>query len=146
MIKIYPRFPVYPGELYYGSYPSTKDLYEVKEYGVTVIWNLAYELFDLAEEESKLFDNVVFSAISDFNVPTNYDKFSKEVDIICEHIKNDRKVFVHCYGGRGRTGMALAIIAKVLYKANSDQALNLAKKYCDGPEVDKQVEFVRNFV
>lgn len=142
---MFKKFPTDFGTLYFGRLPDDDMLNFLKSSEVTVIWNLAYELFDLAEKETQLFDNVVFSGIADYNTPINKEKFNEEVLAICEHLKNNRKVFVHCFGGRGRTGMALAIIAKILNNMNSVEALGLAKIYCDGPETGRQKEYVTNY-
>jgi protein-tyrosine phosphatase len=142
---MFKKFPTDSGVLYFGRLPDDDMLNFLKSSGVTVVWNLAYELFDLAEKETQLFENVVFSGIADYNTPVNKEKFNEEVSTICEHLENNRKVFVHCFGGRGRTGMALAIIAKVLNNMNSVEALQLAKIYCDGPETGRQKEYVTNY-
>lgn len=139
------KFPTIRGELYFGPIPDDKTLYELKNEGVTIIWNLGYELFDIAEIEIGCGFWVFEAKISDYNTPLHHQNFKNQLLTICSSLACGYKVFVHCMGGRGRTGMALALIAKIFNGVNSDEALALAKEYCDGPEVDKQIEYVRNF-
>lgn len=38
-------------------------------------------------------------------------------------------VYVHCWGGHGRTGIIIATLLTVLYGINADQALHLTEAY-----------------
>lgn len=139
----YNIFPTSTGNLFHGHVPSAYDLARLKDLGVTAIWNLGRELVEELEVERDLFKIVVHSDIVDFSIPELPNKFLDEVKMICQYLKDGQSVFVHCMGGRGRTGMALASVCAMLDNIDVDKALTLAKVNCGGPERTHQVEFVR---
>lgn len=110
---------------------------------VSVVWNLAEELADIAEKEKRHFEHVIHTKIPDFSIPRSAEDFMADLASVCDFIVSGKIVFVHCLGGRGRTGTALAAIYRYLDGLQAEEALRLAHKACGGPEVEYQKEFVR---
>lgn len=136
------KFPTDRGSLYFGSNPTDEELEELKTFGITLVWNLGEELTIEVDLERE-FAIVVHTAISDNSVPSDIESFISDMNIVCKHLDEGGKVFVHCLHGKGRTGTALACLEMVLNGRLSAEALILAKKYCNGPEKSNQIEFVK---
>ena len=140
--KFYTRI----GELYSGPAPSRDILERLQNKEIYCIWNLAEELQDMIEVENKYAEQVLFANIPDFSIPKDKKVFFNQLEYICDLLKDDRKIFLHCMAGRGRTGMALACVKRQLEGATALEALTASREHCDGPESDVQVEFVTNLM
>ena len=63
-------------------------------------------------------------------------------------------VYIHCWGGHGRTGILIAILLAMLYKIDVEKALELTEAYhskriirkSHSPQTPSQFEQVRNVV
>lgn len=137
------KFPTAKGRLYFGPKPDLETLHALKARNVSTIWNLAAELDEILRDEIDIFgeENVIHSDIEDFSIPNSLDSFVRDMQNIHKRLEDEGSVFVHCYGGRGRTGMALACIASL--ENSGEIAIRLAKIYCNGPELKSQIEFVK---
>jgi len=118
---------VVPGRLAAGPYPEKR---------------LAFDTFVDLTEEGELAryeaDDHRRHPIADFGVPTveAMDDILADVDAA---LADGRTVYLHCRGGKGRTGMAVA--CWLIRRGNtSDEALAVAT-----PETDDQIAFVRAF-
>jgi protein-tyrosine phosphatase len=129
------------GNLYIGSKDDALTITEGKD-SYDVIWNLAAELEFLAELEEKNAKKVMCAGITDYDIPTSKRAFIAQLNQVVTTLKDGGTVFIHCFGGHGRTGLALAAIKKCLDKMSGKDAIAFATKECDGPESDAQVEFV----
>jgi protein-tyrosine phosphatase len=130
------------GKLYFGHFPSAETLDELKNKGVVAIWNLGAELLVELEMEEEQFETVIHSKIVDYSIPDSPKDFLADVKRVVSLLNSGKDVFVHCFGGHGRTGMALASIACLVNKASTADALALAKEHCSGPERLSQVKFI----
>ena len=130
------------GKLFYGSVPSDETLIDLFENDVQVIWNLLEDnLYSRVEKRDGF--HVVHTPIPDYSVPKNMEQFMRAATDIGYILMNNKRVFVHCFSGHGRTGIALATIAMLLCGADADNALQLSRIYCKGPETLEQEGFVR---
>lgn len=135
-----------PGKVYFGSaYLSDgsmyKTFYDLKKKGVTIIWNLQEEAWNIQEETSEFY--VVHTPIRDYSIPYSKEMFIQDLSEICGHLIRGNSIFIHCWGGHGRTGLALASLSVWCEGMDPQEALQKSKKYCNGPEVKLQREFVR---
>lgn len=130
------------GRLWVGSCYDVFKLYKKPERHIfDLIWNLADELTYLVDDESKYSKEVLWAEIKDFSIPSGI-KFDTQLHTVLKTLKKNGKVFIHCMGGHGRTGMVLAVIKKLLDGMSAREALFVANKYCNGPETDEQFKFV----
>jgi len=103
---------VSPGQLLAGEYPRDLDeqaslikLNSLMQAGVSVF-------VDLTEEKDGLlpYENMIDGArylrfpIPDVSVPESSGLMKKILDAIDQHINKNKVVYVHCWGGIGRTG------------------------------------------
>jgi hypothetical protein len=92
-----------------------------------------------------------FFPIADGAVPTQ-DLMIVILDTIAAALGQDEKVFIHCVGGRGRTGMVASCFAARHGVATGQRLINwlAERRYQHGlfkpsPETDAQCDFVRRW-
>ncbi len=151
-----------------GEYPGSRDSASARrridaflEAGVNTFINLtqprelsSYE--DILKEEAKVYGVDVFHQripIRDFGVPSS-DVMTAILDAIDKAIRDGRCVYVHCWGGVGRTGMVVGCYL-VRHGMPNEQALEKVDQLYKtrpvnfhqlrSPETDGQADFVRNW-
>lgn len=133
-----------PGRLVFGGMPSTQEMHLLKsKHEVNTVWNLMSEFSFLLEEERSIFGEVLHSPIDDYCVPQKESNFCAKLQEVCFKLEAGHNVFIHCFSGHGRTGMALAAILVKINKLSVERALNTARIMCKGPELESQKDFVR---
>jgi hypothetical protein len=143
--KVVKRFPIKsPGKLYYGPWPSVEMLRTLKKLDVDTIWNLAQELDLIIPYEKYFVPNVIHGNIEDFYIPENITHFATQLNQIAGLLRSGKNVFIHCFGGHGRTGMALAAIDLMVSDSEPKVALRKAHGATGGPEERSQVDFVQD--
>lgn len=143
--KVVRRFPIKSaGKLYYGPWPSVEMLRVLKEHNVDTIWNLAEELNVIIPYEKYFVPNVIHGNIEDFYIPENMTGFATQLTKIANLLKSGKNIFVHCFGGHGRTGMALAAIDMMVSDSDPKTALRKAYGATGGPEELSQVDFIKD--
>lgn len=137
------RIETSKGQLWIGS---SLDAYNLGKKRFNIIWNLAAELPHLLDYEGKKTDTLLFGDIDDYKTPHDVEAFKSQLDLVVKSLSVGGSVFVHCIGGRGRTGMSVACIKMKLEGMSADEALAFAREVCrGGPETDIQVNFVKQF-
>ena len=135
------------GNLHIGPFPSENDL---KKYGpFDIIWNLSRELAsfpEIVELEERYCDLLLFGDIEDYSIPEDLGTFLNQINIVVNALNNNKKVFVHCIGGRGRTGMILSCLKSIIDDISPMSAINFSKHECNGPEMVEQCNFVLDFM
>jgi hypothetical protein len=107
-------------------------------------------------EQSHAYDvNVKYHRfpIGDFGLPT--PQLMKSIlDTIDSQLKADRKIYLHCWGGVGRTGTTVGCYLVRRGKSGEEALGQLAEWWrrvpkslfhSHSPETDEQVEFIRNW-
>jgi protein-tyrosine phosphatase len=95
----------------------------------------------VAEEIRK--DAEVVIPIQDFSVPTKKEMNKGMVPIV-DAILQGKQVYVGCMGGKGRTGLTLAIIAKTFGAKNPIEDVR-AQYYPHAVETEEQEFFVHGY-
>lgn len=134
-----------PGKVFFGSYPDMEDLLVLKKENIQIIWNLMMELPSVLMREKQFYTNVLHSPIKDFNAPKSGSNFVYNLEQICLKLEAGHNVFIHCLGGHGRTGMALAALLIKINLMSADDALELTHNICNGPEMECQKDFIKKF-
>ena len=144
----------------FGSYPSQKSMNELEANGVRYIVDLTVKHErNIVPYTTTL--PVIKYPIRDMHVPRKIDSFARLVLKICRIIrglKNDEKIYIHCKGGHGRSGIVVAAVLCHLYGMTPPEALRLTS-YCHGmrkemrskwraigsPQTQEQKYFVSRF-
>lgn len=131
------------GTVYFGPAPMWGALTELKSIGVQLVWNLGEELEWLLKREKEKFE-VIWTPIQDYSIP-DHEEFERDLNRVVEKIRGGALTFVHCCGGHGRTGMALAALLVKLEGKAVPEALQQAQAHCHGPEEAEQLAFITEF-
>jgi hypothetical protein len=163
---------VEPGRFLAGTYPGAQRLDEagrrlnaLLDAGIRVIINLmeeyetgwmGYECEPYEEAIRLLAEGRGLSVacrripIEDMEVPTQ-EVMESVLDAVDQAMEQEKPVYVHCWGGRGRTGTVVGCWLARHGRAAGDEALDLIRKLRTGsqtrfqpsPETEKQREMVR---
>jgi Swiss Army Knife protein, DSP-PTPase phosphatase domain len=159
---------VKPGQLLVGEYPGHYEVHQARqrlsaflEAGFTNFIDLT-NLNELIPYESILMElarpsnlNAEYTRISiqDGGVPS-YETMNRILNTIDDALGKGRKVYVHCWGGVGRTGTVVGCYL-VRHGMTGEQALRqIANWWMEvpkhiyhqtTPETEEQAEFIRNW-
>ena len=161
-----------PGRILCGEYPRDFDDLEDHE-GMGAILGAGARVFlDLTEEgELKPYTPIALTnalelgidpgelefrrfPIRDVSVPKSQEEMRAILRAIRLARHQGKVVYLHCWGGRGRTGTVAACALRDLFCLDGDEALSgLAERWLgcaksewsESPETDEQREFVRSF-
>ena len=176
---------VIPSLLLAGGYPGLPTSFSIEQHdsiltalvhaGVTVFVNLqewgeekcgskerreyeqrVKEIYVKETNRSKQEIEVLRFPIQDFSVAENEADLLKFLnDEVVARLMRKRCVYVHCYGGHGRTGIVIASLMGILYSLHADEALAITnalhknRKFSNGhasPENERQRNQVRSIV
>lgn len=91
---------------------------------------------------------VIHFPIIDQKVPEMED-LRRLIDNLYEDLfENDQNnTLVHCLGGKGRTGLIIACLARKIFKINHKEAINWVRAYVPGSvETQLQIKMVKDFI
>jgi protein-tyrosine phosphatase len=115
----------------FGAYPSDKEIEEYENIGVKYFVDLT-----APEDESRVQKYVtrytyIKYSIKDRRIPVDWQSFAlfiiKLSDIII-NLKDDDKVFIHCIGGHGRSGIVVASLFCNMYDMSPSNSISLTTK------------------
>lgn len=88
-----------------------------------------------------------FFPIVDYKTPKVRPTVFALAWIIWQGVARKKKVYVGCMGGVGRTGMVLALLARVVYRMDGGNAIARVRRYYNphAVETKEQGAFVRTF-
>lgn len=161
-----------PGRILCGEYPRDFDDLEDHE-GMAAILQSGVRVFiDLTEEgELKPYREIADKTatdlgidpadleffrypIRDVSVPKNIQEMRAILRTIRLARHRQRTVYLHCWGGRGRTGTVAGCTLRDLYGIGGEESLTLLatrwqdcakSEWSDSPETEEQRGFVRSF-
>jgi hypothetical protein len=139
MIK---TMPTRSGTLTFSRRPDDAIFATLKPVGLDIWWNLAAELGDLVPRMQECAAEVLWAPIADYSVPSDMPAFAAQLDNVCALLGCEGRVHVSCYGGHGRTGLALACVRMILDEDEPTKALAAAFDASRGPETEAQRAFV----
>jgi len=130
-LKIY-NFAKVNDDYYRGGQPLGEDYAQLAALGVTTVINLTNEE-DGREEEKRLVEQYGMKYL---NIPMTTRKPPTEAEIAAflTAVDEEGDVYVHCVGGRHRTGVMTAIYRMTKDGLNGEQAFNEMKQYKYGPD------------
>ena len=109
----------------FGSFPTQQSVHELEKEGVKHFIDLTFH------DEKKIVPyitsyNYVNFPIPDQNIPTDLYEFSRlilKISKIIRELHNDEKVYIHCKGGHGRSGLIVACILCYIFSLSPYESL-----------------------
>lgn len=151
--------------IYAGEYPRNKDdessyakLKHFESFGITHFVDLT-EVGELQPYESLLYKGAKYFRfpIKDVSIPQSTEDVRGLIAKITKVIKDSpkAKVYIHCWGGVGRTGLIVGCLLGELYRKNYDETLKMleqlfmacpksAKRHT--PETAEQHQFIAKYI
>eukprot|EP00553_Chaetoceros_curvisetus_P005105 CAMPEP_0204613670 /NCGR_PEP_ID=MMETSP0717-20131115/1589_1 /ASSEMBLY_ACC=CAM_ASM_000666 /TAXON_ID=230516 /ORGANISM="Chaetoceros curvisetus" /LENGTH=192 /DNA_ID=CAMNT_0051626161 /DNA_START=167 /DNA_END=745 /DNA_ORIENTATION=+ len=100
----------------------------------------------------------VHYGIRDFDVAESIESLSLFIDNLVSRVGQGERLYVHCWGGKGRAGLVSACLLSELYGIDAEESLERTRVYCNlrtasmaggminSPETDAQKDQVRELV
>ena len=115
----------------FGSYPKQTSVYELEKKGVTVFVDLTYEY------EKKITPYITHCKyirfpIQDRHIPQDWIKYAKfimYISNIIKSLKDTEKMYIHCKGGHGRSGVVVASVLCYMNNLKPDESIIKTTKY-----------------
>ena len=127
MIESPEKWKYYSQFIIGGSYLLEKELMSfIENHQINVVVDLTTD-FDSVEEryDKEKIPLYINFPIKDNSVPNRVDDFIELLKRIYELVNNKQKVYIHCRGGHGRSGLVIASIFKLFYNMDSKSAIAL---------------------
>jgi protein-tyrosine phosphatase len=142
----------------FGSFPTQTQIRKLEDIGVRYFVNLTHP------DESKITNyttnyNYISYPIIDRSIPEDNLDFSRFIYTLCNLIsvlKEGEKIYIHCKGGHGRSGLVVACITTKFFNISPDTALKHTTKChskrqimrdswrrIGSPQTPQQKEFVK---
>ena len=126
-MEIYSYF--FQDKCLFGSYPTISDIKQLKKIGVKYF----VDLTTLGELDGyKCDENYISYPIRDNNIPTNKKDFIHFLEYLINIIgglETDEKIYIHCKGGHGRSGMLVACLLCILENITPEESIKKTTEY-----------------
>ena len=119
------------GEIYWSGCPSSYTLERARDEDVQLVVNLTYECTDYSLPEGM---KLLHYPIPDFGFVPPEDFLLNVVIPLSEYIPEGKKVLIHCVGGIGRSGTAIAMLLVYFYCFDPSKALYRVFRLGGGPQ------------
>lgn len=147
----FPQEKIGPGAIYRSPLPTSEELDFLKSaLDIKTIVQLCldseFEICDNTETLERYWGKefqVIKFCIEDYSVPKDIGMAWNLVDQIITETKQGRCVLIHCFAGKGRTGLILSLIAMKVFGFQTDLAVEWVRKYIpEAVETSKQEVFL----
>lgn len=144
----------------FGSFPTQEQVYELERYGVRCFIDLTNTDERKITPYTTQYKYIKYP-IADRKIPENWKSFAQliiETRRVIENLNNNEKIYVHCKGGHGRSGIFVACILCYYYNIPPEEALKRTNDYhskrpemrekwrkLGSPQGKKQKDFVYKF-
>lgn len=115
---------------FFGAFPTQTVVDELIEHGVNFIVDLTTDSEQTRLQPYKSPVPVVRYSINDMSIPIDKGFAVLLTDII-NRINKGSTVYIHCKGGHGRSGIAVAILIARLYNVGAMDAIAMTTHYHD---------------
>lgn len=119
------------GKALFGSFPTQESVHELEEHGVRHFIDLTGFRERKTVPYITKYQHIKYSII-DHQTPGDCKSFAQLILVICDIIrklKRNEKIYVHCKGGHGRSGIVVASILCYYYNFSPEKALSLTSRY-----------------
>ena len=109
----------------FGSFPTQERVEELEENGVRYFINLTHDHESKITPYKTKYKYIQFP-IRDGAVPTSYSLFGRlllQLINIIENLGQKDRLYLHCKGGHGRSGLVVACILSYMFKLHPKEAI-----------------------
>ena len=121
-----------PDKALFGSYPTSTSAKELEENGVCLFVNLTELSENLDPYNISPTSEIIHFPIPDRKIPINILDFSIFIISVTKklaQLSDNKKIYIHCKGGHGRSGVVVASILCYYYDIEPSRALELTTQY-----------------
>ena len=142
---------------FFGKYPTNEELQILEDKGIDVIIDLTNSKENLPPYTFS--KEKIHFPIEDRRVPQDNENFRSLLNLIIVRLNEGHKVYIHCKGGHGRSGLLVALLLRLMYDYNAEKALSLTHEFhqqrkiikprfrkMGSPQTRSQKDFVKNFI
>lgn len=140
----------------FGSSPTQEFVdYLEEEFSIKYFVDLTYENERNIDAYTTKYNKIRYP-IKDQRIPTNQLEFCKLIYRLCDILKAGGKMYLHCKGGHGRSGVVVAAVLGVYHDLGAEEALAMTYKFhqnrkvmrdrwrmIGSPQTYAQKEFIR---
>ncbi|TES91171.1 MAG: hypothetical protein E3J88_03060 [Anaerolineales bacterium] len=146
-----------PGQIYRSPMPfgaldfgkTTLDEYKQANIDVVVmlttpeedIWRAGRDLETLYNQDGF---EVIRLPVVDFDVPEDREWLDTTLKKVVAQAQEGKNIAIHCYAGRGRTGMFAALLARRILGLAGVKAIEWTRQYFPAIETEEQTQVVIN--
>jgi protein-tyrosine phosphatase len=147
-----------PGKIYrspmpFARFDADKQLFDqYLEAGITTVVMLIEEREDQAHAGLNLKTlyrqngmEIIHYPIVDFDTPEEDDNLENALQQVLKKAHEGENIAVHCFAGRGRTGLFLALLARRIMGIDGKTAIAFLRRYFPAVETAAQERLVQNY-
>jgi len=86
--------------------------------------------------------NVIHFPIVDFSTPDDPGALGKILHQVQEKAEAGENIAIHCFAGRGRTGMFTALLARLVFQMDGQEAIDWVRQFFPAIETSAQERVV----
>lgn len=119
---------IIPQKVFFGAYPDKSILEYVKSVGIDTVVDLTTprEIKKADQYNTENFNYIKYS-IRDCKAPTDVTTFRALIDDLVGTYKKGGKIYCHCRGGHGRSGLLAIVLLKEIKGYDVQQAIKIVK-------------------
>jgi predicted NAD-dependent protein-ADP-ribosyltransferase YbiA (DUF1768 family) len=115
----------------FGSFPTQEAVEELEREGVRFFIDLTHSYEQKITPYKTLYRYISYP-ITDRRVPKDWRSFARfiiKIADIIDNLEEEEKIFVHCKGGHGRSGVVVACLLCYIYNITPEEALQKTSKF-----------------
>lgn len=113
----------------FGRYPTQDEVADLERLGVTLFVDLTAFNEGLPGYKCSMGVEKLHYYINDCQTPTDPKSFRHLVYCLVDQLRAGRRIYIHCRGGHGRSGLVVACILKIYHQWDSEVALLQTNEY-----------------
>ena len=120
----------------FGSFPSQEEVQELEDSGVCIFIDLTCPGENVLPYTTQY--KIISFPIVDRLIPDdikNFCKFIIKISNLIKNLKHNKKIYIHCRGGHGRSGLMVACLLCYIYDLLPDEGLQKTNKYHNNREI-----------
>lgn len=147
-----------PGKIYrspmpFGRFdPDNQAFDQFLEAGIDTVVMLIEEgedIFHAGRDLKSLYQenglDLIHFPIADFDTPEDKRQLEENLQRVLDKANRGENIAVHCFAGRGRTGMFLALLVRRVLGIGGQEAIAFLRKYFPAVETTSQEKLVIDY-